>query len=95
MPSTRNNGTKTYTQTIIMKKPTRGGKRPNSGRKPGGKGRTNRSASISMHPHVWSKLDKIRKGRPKSHAIAEMITNFPCPASADAEKTPASSNDDC
>ena len=79
----------------MKKKATRGGKRPNSGRKPGGKGRTNRSASISMHPVVWARLDAIRKGRPKSHAIADLISNFPRPASADAEKTPASSNDDC
>lgn len=47
---------------------SKGGKRPGSGRKPGsGKGRTVKSASITLKPEQWEKLDRIggKGGRSK------------------------------
>ena len=50
-----------------------GGKRPNSGRKPGvGKGRKTVSRSVSLNPEQWEKLDRL-SGKKRSKWIAGKI----------------------
>jgi len=51
-----------------------GGARPNSGRKPGsGKGRTVTTASISMKPEMWDKLDTLRGEQSRGAFLTEKI----------------------
>ena len=55
-------------------KPTHGGHRPGSGRKPGsGTGRTVTTSSINLTPAMWDKLDAIRGDSSRSAWIAERI----------------------
>jgi hypothetical protein len=54
--------------------PKRGGARPGAGRKKGsGSGRRNPTASISMPPEAWAKLDRLRGAIPRSQWIAERV----------------------
>lgn len=52
-------------------KPTRGGSRPNAGRKPTGKNTVTKS--ISLVPEMWEKLDKMRGEQTRSAWISSKI----------------------
>ena len=59
---------------MTANKPTHGGHRPGSGRKPGsGTGRTVTTSSINLPPVLWDKLDAIRGQQTRSAWIAEKI----------------------
>ena len=53
--------------------PSHGGKRPNSGRKPGtGMGRKTVSRSVSLTPEQWDKIDRLSGGN-RSRWIAAKV----------------------
>jgi hypothetical protein len=52
-------------------KPTRGGSRPNAGRKPTGK--TTVTRSVSMPPDVWQRIDALRGSMSRGKFIAGLI----------------------
>ena len=69
----------------MKRKPKRGGARPGAGRKKGGrnanaKGRTVKTASVSMPPEDWEKLDIIRqplsRGKWIAGKVSESVSGF-------------------
>ena len=66
--------------------PKRGGARPGAGRKPGkGEGRQTVTASISMPPEAWDKLDALRGAKPRSRWIAERIMRANAPKNEEGQ----------
>jgi hypothetical protein len=61
-------------EIAMTPKPTKGGKRPGSGRKPKPDKRVTRS--ISLPPESWAKLDDLaaKRGASRSEAVNGLIT---------------------
>ena len=67
-----------------------GGKRPNSGRKPGtGKGRKVSYKTITLPLELWGKLDSIRGKLSRSEWFASKIRRAKCPINVQVDGSPS------